>query len=329
MLSVQSVSKTYPNQLKPAVENVSFSLQKGEILAIVGESGSGKTTLLKMINGLEDCDEGYVYLNNKQVLGSAYTLVAGHKRIKLLRQDFNLMPRHKVYENIAYYLRLYSQEEQNFRVQQLLEWCNLQELANKYPSELSGGQQQRVALAVALADEPDLLLLDEPFSHLDRRLKVRLRQETKDILQKSGMASILVTHDIEDAFYLADKIAIMQSGKIIQNDSPQNIFENPLNPYIAELLGYTNILCYKDLKNIITNYQVNLSEKLILIKDKNIGIELDKIPNASVKQVVFLGNYYEITIKVGKVLLNFRTTIKLLVNQKMTVYIPENSIYYF
>lgn len=341
MLAVQNVSKTYLKQSQPAVNQISFDLQEGKILAIVGESGSGKTTLLKMIAGLEDADKGYLYLNNKQILGSDYRLVRGHKQIKLLQQDFNLLPRHKIYENIAYYLRLYAKEEQEQRITELLTWCNLQDVADKYPSELSGGQQQRAALAVALADEPLLLLLDEPFSHLDRQLKLRLRQETKQILNKANITAILVTHDIEDAFYLADSMAIMQNGSVLQIDTPQNIYENPKNSYIAALIGYHNILYYKDLATIITNYDSNLSEKLILLKPDTLSItpqnKSSVKPNAIVKECIFLGSYYEVTIIIlreiigdlKEILLTLHMKEKIAIATPIYLAIDEKNIYFF
>lgn len=337
MLSIQNVSKTYLKALQPAVNRVSFDLEEGKILAIVGESGSGKTTLLKMIAGLEDADEGYLYINNRQILGSDYRLVPGHKQIKLLQQDFNLLPRHKINENIAYYLRLYTKEEQEQRITELLTWCNLQDVADKYPSELSGGQQQRAALAVALADKPLLLLLDEPFSHLDRQLKLRLRQETKQILIKANIAAILVTHDIEDAFYLADAMAIMQHGSILQMDTPQNIYENPKNSYIAVLIGYHNILYYKDLAKIITNYDMNLTENLILLKPDTLTIvpqtKSSIKSNAVVKECIFLGNYHEITIIIitdlKEILLTLHIKEKIAIATPIYLTINEKNIYFF
>jgi ABC-type methionine transport system ATPase subunit len=136
MLLVSTISKTYPNQPFAALQELSFTLEEGEILVVIGESGSGKSTLLKLIGGLEDLDTGEVWIDGEPVLGSAYNLVRGHPKIKMLHQDFNLLPRHKVVENIAYYLRKYSQEAQNQRIAELLAWCKLTELAHKYPAEL-------------------------------------------------------------------------------------------------------------------------------------------------------------------------------------------------
>lgn len=307
MLEVQNVSKSYHNQAKPAVVNVSLNLEIGRSLAIVGESGSGKTTLLKIIAGLEDADKGKVLLHQKEVLGSAYTLVPGHKRIKLLQQDFNLMPRHRIWENIAYYLRLRPKDEQAERVKQLLQWFDLQEVAEKYPAELSGGQQQRAALAVALADEPDLLLLDEPFSHLDNRLKFRLRREITQTLQTIGIAFIVVTHDIEDAFYMADELAIMHNGEILQQNTLQNVFKAPKNSYVAELLGYENIFPFSAISFLLPTFQQEITNnKLVAIHSKNIVLHNQNLTNLSnlmtlksvgkVQKVVFLGSFYEITV---------------------------------
>jgi iron(III) transport system ATP-binding protein len=315
MLQVQNVSKSYHNQPKPAVSNVSLNLEIGKSLAIVGESGSGKTTLLKIIAGLEDADKGKVFLHQKEVFGSAYTLVPGHKRIKLLQQDFNLMPRHRIWENIAYYLRLRPKDEQEARVTQLLQWFDLQEVAEKYPSELSGGQQQRAALAVALADEPDLLLLDEPFSHLDNRLKLRLRREITQTLQNIGIAFIVVTHDIEDAFYMTEELAIMHNGEILQQNTLQNVFKTPKNSYVAELLGYENIFPFSAIANLLPTEQEKIAkDKLVAIHSKSITLHTKNILTTSendisqellqnmgtVQKTVFLGSFYEITVSFGQ-----------------------------
>jgi ABC-type Fe3+/spermidine/putrescine transport system ATPase subunit len=338
MLQVCEVTKKYSNQKRPAIHHVSLALAKGKSMAIIGESGSGKTTLLKMIAGLIDTDSGKVFLHQKEVFGSAYTLVPGHKKIKLLQQDFNLMPRHKISENIAYYLRLLPQEEQNQRVNQLLTWFDLQEVAEKYPAELSGGQQQRAALAVALADEPDLLLLDEPFSHLDTRLKVKLRSEITQTLHKIGMAFILVTHDIQDAFYMTDEAAIMYEGHILQQGTMIELFEMPRNIYVAELLGYTNIFPIQKI-DFLFKEKATATKKFVAIHSKNIHIQhltttqaenteitthSKKITTTgTVQKAIFLGNFYEITIVIETVTLIAHSPKAWKIQEKVKLYIEN------
>jgi iron(III) transport system ATP-binding protein len=327
MLAVQSICKTYPNQTQFALKNVSFSLQAKEILAIVGESGSGKTTLLKIIANMEDSDTGTVFLHQKQIFGSAYSLVRGHKRIKLVQQDFDLLPRHKIYENIAYPLRLYPKDEQQARIEQLLQWCNLEKLADKYPNELSGGELQRVALAVALADKPDLLLLDEPFSHLDRPLKLRLRREIKEILQKSGIAAILVTHEIEDAFYLAEKLAIMQNGEMVQLANAKEIYQAPKNKYIANLVGHRNIVAYKNIRLLLPKYAKQDAEKFVIIPNHAIKIDRLNKANAKIKECIFLGEYYEVVIQYKDILLILTQQVAMPKNISIHVSIESDSLY--
>lgn len=325
MLTAKAISKTYPNQQTPAVAALDLTVRKGEIVVIVGESGSGKTTLLKLLAGLEDTDEGEIRLNGRLVLGSAYNLIAGHKEIKLLQQDFNLLPRHKIAENIAYYLRWHSPDDQKRRVEELLAWCKLTEVAQKYPAELSGGQQQRAALAVALADEPTLLLLDEPFSQLDTQIKRQLRKDTQQILKQAGIGAVVVTHDIEDAFFLADRIGVMQAGKLLQIASPKEIYHAPLTPYVALLFKNANILEYKHLKPILQTYQKENAAKQVCLRYENIVLATTKNvaifeAEAKVKSCLFLGSFYEVEVLLKNgTKLCLQTNLEVVNNQ--TVYV--------
>lgn len=285
-------------------------------MVIVGESGSGKTTLLRLIAGLEDPDEGEIWLHDEKVLGSAYNLIPGHASIKLLAQDFNLLPRHKVAENIAYYLRWYSAEAQQKRIEELLAWCKLSAVAHRYPAELSGGQQQRTALAVALADEPLLLLLDEPFSQLDTPTKRQLRTDTHQILKQAGIGALVVTHDIQDAFFLADKIGIMQQGNLLQVATPQEIYQQPATPYVAELFGNANCLLYNQLQPLLQYYDPHKAQQMAMVRYENLQIVDERLIATSTQQQLqpqlqhqhqnyakavvqscrFLGSHYEVTV---------------------------------
>lgn len=239
-LEVFKVSKFY-GTLK-AVDDVSLSVDQGEVLAIVGENGSGKTTLLRLIAGLEDVDAGEILFKEGRVTGPAFNLVPGHKEIKMLAQDLHLLPKHNIIENIGYDLRGYVEEFQDKRTSDLIDLLRLDGLEEKFPHQLSGGQQQRAALAKALADEPPVLLLDEPFSSLDVMLRDEIK--TKVIRKAKGakVTLVFVTHDVKDALSLADKIAVMRGGKIVQADVPRHIYEKPTDEYVAYLFGSVNVL---------------------------------------------------------------------------------------
>ncbi|ELR72112.1 ABC transporter [Fulvivirga imtechensis AK7] len=242
-LTVSGVSKSFASVR--AVNDVSLTVDRGEILAIVGENGSGKTTLLRLIAGLEDVDSGEIFLDQEKVTGPAFNLVPGHKEIRILAQDLHLFPKHNVAENIGYDLRGYVQEFQEERTADLINLLRLQGLEEKLPYQLSGGQQQRAALARALADEAPLLLLDEPFSSLDVMLKDEIKTKVIRKAKNSEMTLIFITHDIKEALSLADKIAVMKGGKVVQIDMPQRIYEKPVDEYVAYLFGSVNVFLFR------------------------------------------------------------------------------------
>jgi len=221
-----------------ALSNLTFDMQKGETIAILGESGSGKTTLLRIICGLEQIDTGELIINH-EVLNDNSTFLRPEKRnIGLVFQDNALFPHLNVFNNIAFGV---SRKTNRFeKVSSLMAITKLTGLEKRMPHELSGGQQQRVALARALATEPELLLLDEPFSTLDHSLKNEIRTEIKEIIKTSGVSCIIVTHHIDDATSMADRIAILKNGELIQMNTSKFIFDNPVNEYVAKLFGIVN-----------------------------------------------------------------------------------------
>lgn len=240
MIELKNISKKYRSGDNFAVNNVSFSLNKGEILALVGESGSGKTTLLRLIAGLEHPDTGTIEINNKTVVSGRKSLAANKRETGMVFQDYALFPHFTIFENVAFGLKGLSKKETEKRVYETIELTGLKEDVKKYPHELSGGQQQRVALARALAPRPKLLLMDEPFSNLDTILRDQVREEVQQIIKSLGITAILVTHDTKDAFSTADKIAVMLDGKLLQIDTPNNLYNNPNSIYVAELFGKSN-----------------------------------------------------------------------------------------
>lgn len=242
ILQVDGISKRYREGMAYAVCRVSFDLKPGELMALVGESGSGKTTLLRIIAGLEHPDEGAIYLSGQAMVGGSKAVPPNQRGIGLLFQDYALFPHLTIFQNIAFGLHGLSKSEQALCVRDMMAVTGLEIDAGRYPHEISGGQQQRVALARALAARPRLLLLDEPFSNLDTILREQIREDVKEIIAKTRTTAILVTHDIKDALAMADRIAVMDKGRLLQIDTPGAIYHRPINAYVARLFGKFNVV---------------------------------------------------------------------------------------
>ncbi len=301
MLSVSNLAKSYPKMQNPALQALSFGLQKGEILTLLGESGSGKTTLLKLLSGLLDADAGEILLDGERISGPAKKLVAGYEEIRLVNQDFGLGHKLKVWENLRYHLLKYSKAFQEERIAELVKLCQLEGLENNYSHELSGGQQQRVALGRALANEPKLLLLDEPFSNLDTRLKNQLRTDLERIIRETETTAIFVMHDSADALPISDKIAILQAGKLQQIATPQEIYQKPKSAYIAQFFGNPTILTVSELKKLFPKRQFTQSDQTQVCIRENTVKHKKRQTEESIKLKVeksnFMGSFSEISGK--------------------------------
>ena len=221
----------------PVVEDLDFSLEQGAIGCLLGPSGCGKTTVLRAIAGFEPVQEGEIKLAGETVSRPGFVRPPELRRVGMVFQDYALFPHLTVGENIAFGLRALSASERQVRSEALLARVGLAGAGEKYPHELSGGQQQRVALARALAPEPQLLLLDEPFSNLDVDLRERLSLEVREIIKAAGITAVLVTHDQHEAFAVADIIGIMHEGHIQQLDTPYNLYHRPINRFVADFVG--------------------------------------------------------------------------------------------
>ena len=242
VLSIDGVSKEYGKE--KAVEELSLSVRDGELLTLLGPSGCGKTTTLRMIAGLEAPSSGTISIAGETVTGDADGPFRKpeERDVGIVFQDYALFPHLTVAENIAFGLTELDDDETDARVADLLELVDLEAHDEKMPSQLSGGQQQRVALARSLAPEPDVLLLDEPFSNLDVRLRVEMREEVRHILKRAGVTAISVTHDQEEALSISDRVAIMNDGAIAQVGNPGEVFENPESRFVASFLGQASFL---------------------------------------------------------------------------------------
>lgn len=294
MLKVTSLSKSFDKGKSFALKEVSFQLEEGDVYAIVGESGSGKTTLIRLIAGLESPDTGTIEINN-QLVSSIKKNVAPEKRnIGFVFQEYALFPHLKLEENILYGISKLKNKKQ--RAQEVLDLVGLSEMKDRYPHQLSGGQQQRVALARALAPNPSLLILDEPFSNLDAMLRAQLRNEVFDIVKKSGVTAIFVTHDTQDALAVADEILILQNGKLVQKDAAANLYSKPSSVYVASLFGNTIQLS----KELQTAFECPLKTDCChAIRNENIAIndECEYVTNARVLKKTFLGSDTQLYIK--------------------------------
>lgn len=239
-LDLLSVRKSYARKADPAVRDLTLHLPAGQLLALVGESGSGKTTLLRLISGLERPDEGEVRIDGHTVATAHRSLPPEQRQIGMVFQDGALFPHLTISRNIAYGLRGQTRAQQKQKIDSLLCLVGLDGYQNRYPHELSGGERQRVAIVRALAPEPRILLLDEPFSSLDPSLRRGLRTEFSRILRELRTTAILVTHDTEDALTVGDRVAVFRQGRLEQDGTPREVFHEPVNGYVARLFGAAN-----------------------------------------------------------------------------------------
>lgn len=280
-LNVASANKKFGN--KTVLNNINIEIEEGEFLCLLGPSGCGKTTLLRIIAGLEELDSGKVFLKNNDI-----TKLSPDKRgFGIVFQSYALFPNMTAYKNIAFALeqKKISKKDICLKVEEVLEIVGLDAEANKYPEELSGGQQQRVALARAIALEPKFLLLDEPMSALDAKVRNKLRMDIKKLQKKLKITTIMVTHDQEEAITMADRIAVLNNGDIMQIGTPQEIYEKPLNLFTAKFIGETNCIPMNEEIHTIRPEHIHIS------KD-NYGENTGKIVN-----IEFRGSFVRIEIE--------------------------------
>ena len=277
-LEVSNLTKYYTKSL-PVIQSINFTVGKGEIISFIGDSGEGKTTFLKCITGLEKINSGRIVLNDR-VLNDHDTFVkAQDRKIGFVFQNSPLFPHLNLKENVLFNLEHIDSD----KVNDILELTKLTLLLDRYPHQLSGGEQQRACIARALVREPDLLLLDEPFSNLHSEIKNAIRDEIYRIIKATNTTTILVTHDVSDSLHISDKILVFKSGVIQQYDTPFHLYNEPSNYYCAKILGPIN--------------KYYAENKTFYIRPENINIVNKSIYKLTIESSHFKGKEYQITAK--------------------------------
>ena len=318
VVRLEKLRKVFDNRVV-AVDDVDLVVNHGEIVAVLGPSGCGKTTLLRLVAGLEEPTSGRIFFDDRDVT----SLPTQERNTAVVPQTWALWPHMTVFENVAYGLRLrkkklkLTEEEIRRRVVEALELVDLVGLEERRPFQLSGGQQQRVALARALVVQPEVLLLDEPLANLDAKLRLELREEVRRIAKKLSITTIYVTHDQEEAFAVADRIAVMNAGRIQQVGRPEEIYHKPANFFVANFVGRSNVLRGRVVETKGEVVTVDVGFPLVAQTPQKLtpGEEVEVVARPEdiyigggglrcvVEDVVFLGRYYQTTLRCsGKVL---------------------------
>lgn len=338
-MKLDKINVSYDGK-KNILEGLSLDIEKGELVSLLGPSGCGKTTTLRVVSGFVEATGGKFILD-----GEDFTKIPVHKRnFGLVFQSYALFPHLNVYDNVAFGLKLrkVKKAEIDIKVKEILEICGLTELAKRFPKQMSGGQRQRVALARALVIQPKLLLLDEPLSNLDAKLRINMRVEIKRLQKKLGITTLFVTHDQEECFSISDKVAVMNNGVIEQYDTPENIYNRPKTEFVARFIGFENFIKltriegnkYKTENGSVFTIESDdyLENCLGTIKPDDIIISNDEYIQNSIKGTVqvrtFLGKayQYEIETSLGKFVVNENAEKMYETGDILTIVLPANKI---
>ncbi|MFQ6341636.1 ABC transporter ATP-binding protein [Campylobacter sp. VTCC 70190] len=298
-LKIKNFKKTYGDKI--IFEDISFSAKKGEFVTLLGPSGCGKSTLLRCIAGLSLIDRGKILLGETDIS----KLKPQKRNIGMVFQNYALFPNLNVFENVAFGLRIKKVDKKDLekRVKKMLKLVELEDFSQSYPHRLSGGQMQRVALARSLVTKPNLLLLDEPLSALDAKIRKHLRTQIKEIQKELNLTTIFVTHDQEEALELSDRIILMNEGKIVQNSNANNLYLLPQSHFVASFIGNYNILSPKELDELGLEHQFN---KDIALRPETIEIANEGY-EARIKEKSLLGNIIRYKVKLGNLELKVDT----------------------
>ena len=298
-VELKNINKTFHNY--KASDDVSFGIEQGKLIGLLGPSGSGKTTILRMIAGLEQPDSGDIYINGERVND-----IPGSKRgIGFVFQSYALFRYMDVFDNIAFGLEIQKKNKKEIkdRVLELIKLIGLEGLEHRYPNQLSGGQRQRVAFARALAPNPKLLLLDEPFAAIDAKVRQELRSWLKEMIGQVGITSIFVTHDQDEAIEVADEIIITNQGRVEQKGSPVEIYKEPITPFVAQFIGQSSLV--DDYTSLVGFDKVESMHKAVIrpefvriAKEGELTQYLSAAEEGIVESVAFRGNNLEVKVKV-------------------------------
>ena len=335
VIELKNISKSFGENV--ILENFNFKVKKDEFLTILGPSGCGKTTILRLIGGFEEPDEGQILFNGEDITNKE----AYERRINTVFQKYALFPHMNVFDNIAFGLKIKKMDKKVIKekVKEVLKLVNLVGFENREIESLSGGQQQRIAIARALVNEPDVLLLDEPLGALDLKLRQAMQIELKRIQKSVGITFIYVTHDQEEALSMSDTVVVLNNGEIQQMDSPINIYNEPKNAFVADFIGESNIIkgrMLEDFKVRFLDYdfpcvdkgfksnedvEVVVRPEDVILVDKNYQVE------GTVTSLVFKGVHYEMTVDIGGYSMLVQSTEKREVGEKTGIIIKPDLIH--
>lgn len=300
-LAIENLACQYDG--KPIIEDLSLTLDSNEIIALLGPSGCGKTTLLRTIAGLQRIETGQISISDK-VVSTSRTMLASEKRnVGMIFQDYALFPHLTVADNVGFGISKLSKSEQQQRVDLMLKLVRLGPYGQRFPHELSGGQQQRVAIARALAYQPDIMLLDEPFSNIDSQSRFSIMMEIRHILKEHGIPAVFVTHSKDEAFAFADRLAIFNQGKIEQIGSAEDLYLRPNSPYVASFMGKTNYLaitgatangvstCLGDIESA-TPLPLTSDDSQLMLRPEQLELQIQSDSRFFVKRCFFGGSHW-------------------------------------
>lgn len=349
LLKLENIKAGYDDNI--VLDDFNLGVNEGELISFLGPSGCGKTTTLRVIAGFVEPQAGSVYVGGKD-----YTSLAVHKKnFGFVFQSYALFPHLTVFDNVAFGLKLRKVDKIEIarRVEDILALVGLEKLKNRYPGELSGGQRQRVALSRALVIEPDLLLLDEPLSNLDAKLRIQMRREIKDLQSKLGVTTVYVTHDQEECFSISDRVVIMNGGEIEQLNTPEEIYNFPKTSFVADFVGFKNFIKMTSANdNYVTPGGINFNveadrimasadgetEVLGAIRPGDIEIKvIDSSKNidgknntltGKIELVTYLGDEYEYVVNTDEkeIIVNQASTEKLKKGDRVQIYLPPEKL---
>lgn len=335
-IKFENINKSY--EKKDVLHDINISIEKGEFITLLGPSGCGKTTLLRCLAGLEKVEQGHIFLDEKDI---TYTLSKA-RNISMIFQQYSLFPTMTVFKNIAFGLKMkkLNKKDMKTKVMKALEMVDLVGSENKYPGQLSGGEQQRVALARSIVTESKVLLLDEPFSAIDAKLRKALQIKIKEIHNELGMTTVFVTHDQEEAMRMSDRIYLINDGKIEQMGTPMDLYLNPQTPFVASFMGHYNLLS-SEASNRLIDFD---REKIgyYAIRPETIELSLSDWTEKTedfyylvgiIKRVIPQGNIIRYTALIHEVLLDidvlFETDKQYDRQEKVYIKIQKDQIIYF